>query len=491
MRACLFVIISSLMHASVAAEDARGEEAHTKRLPAVAAVSDAEEPSLEERFDALEKELEGHQEEIDDLSSDQRKAVHPGHSKATMKVVGRIHMDYWTFPDTDPDINILETGNPDINPQDELGFRRLRFGVRGDLPSNMEYRIEMEWAGGNDVEFRDAFFGWNDLPFFQTLLIGNQKRPYNLDQWNSSRYNVFMERPFIGDAFNADVRRFGVQSWAHSEDLRFNWQYGVFNQRNLQDEGLYLSDHLQPEYAGRFATTWWYDETSDGRGYGHFAVSGTLAHPDGSAGGDPDPLGTDRAANEARFRSRVEARTAQRWLDTQRIDGADWFELAGVEGVLNVGALQFVAEYQNIWLQRDPGFGPDLFFHGAYGYVSYFLTGEHMPWDRETGQLDMIVPFENFFLIDRCCGGVGGGWGAWQVALRYDYIDLNSQEIFGGQDQAVTLGVNWYWTPYARMQFNYIAGELQDRRFPDSDDPDSAMLAGDYQVFGTRAMVDF
>lgn len=85
----------------------------------------------------------------------------------------------------------------------------------------------------------------------------------------------------------------------------------------------------------------------------------------------------------------------------------------------------------------------------------------------------------------------GRGWGAWQVALRYDYIDLNSQEIFGGQDQAVTLGVNWYWTPYARMQFNYIAGELQDRRFPDSDDPDSAMLAGDYQVFGTRAMVDF
>ncbi len=468
---------------------ALGEDLHVSRLPVVS--SREEQPSLEERFDELEKALEDQKEDIDDLKSDLEKAVFPGHSKATMKVSGRIHLDYWSFPDTDSGINLLETGNPDVSPQDELGFRRLRFGVGGELPSNMEYRIDMEWAGGNDVEFRDAYLGWNDLPLLQTLLIGNQKRPYNLDQWNSSRHTIFMERPFIGDAFNPDARRFGIQSWGHSEDLRFNWQFGVFNQRNIQDEGIYLSDHLQPEYAGRWATTWWYDDTSNGRGYGHFAVSGALAHPDGSAGGDPDPVGSNRAQNEARFQSRPEARTVERWLDTQRIPGADWYKLAGVEGVLNIGPWQFVAEFQNVWLQRDTGFGPDLYFHGAYGYVAYFLTGEHMPWDRETGQLDRVVPFENFFLIDRCSGGVGSGWGAWQVALRYDYIDLTDQEIFGGEAQAVTFAVNWYWTPYARMQFNYIVGELQKRRFPDSDDPNAAIVGGDYQALGVRALVDF
>lgn len=86
---------------------------------------------------------------------------------------------------------------------------------------------------------------------------------------------------------------------------------------------------------------------------------------------------------------------------------------------------------------------------------------------------------------------MGSGWGAWQVALRYDYIDLTDQEIFGGEAQAVTFAVNWYWTPYARMQFNYIVGELQKRRFPDSDDPNAAIVGGDYQALGVRALVDF
>lgn len=475
-------------HVTHQAEPSQGESGREKSRSEKE--QEPEGPSLEERFKELENQLEEQKEEIDGLKSDLKHVVHPGQSEASMNVVGRVHMDYWTFPHTDRGINLIETGDPDISPQDELGFRRLRFGVRGDLPSNMEYRIEMEFAGGNDVEFRDAWLGWNDLPIFQKLIVGNQKRPYGLDQWNSSRYNVFMERPFTNDGFNQDVRRLGVQSWAFSENLEYNWQYGVFNQRNIQDEGIYISDHLQPEYAGRFAHTWWYDETSDGRGYGHWAIAGTLAHPDGSAGGDPDPVGSDRAANEARFRSRPSARTISRWLDTERIDGADWYELIGVEGVLNIGPLQLVGEYQQIMLQRDPGFGDDLFFHGGYVYVAYFLTGEHMPWDRETGQLDMITPFENFFLVERCRGGVGHGWGAWQVAVRMDYGDFSDDNILGGEAQAVTLGVNWYWTPYARMQFNYLVGRIENHRL-DADDPDSPIVAGDYEILGTRAMVDF
>lgn len=486
----LFVTACWICLAAHAPRPAWGEGPSPPLHSPAAHVEEDDEPTLEERFDELQKDVEAQQKEIDKLASGLKKAVQPGHSEATMKVVGRVNMAYWTFPDTDEGIHLLETGDPAISPQDQLGFRRLRFGVRGELPSNMEYRIEMEWAGGNNVEFRDAWLGWNDLPVLQKLLIGNQKRPYGLDAWNSARYNVFMERPFIIDATNADIRRFGVQSWAQSDDLRYNWQYGVFNQRNIQDEGAYISDHLQPEYAGRLATTWWYDETSDGRGYGHFAVAGTVAHPDGSAGADPDPLGSDRAQNEARFRARPEGRSAQRWLDTERIHGADWYELLGLEGVLNVGPVQLVAEYQTLWLQRDPGFGPDLFFHGGYAYVSYFLTGEHMPWERATGQLGKPVPLENFFLVDRCCGGVGRGLGAWQAAVRYSYGDLSDQNILGGVGESVTFGLNWYWTAYARMQFNYILGRIEDHRL-EADNPASPLVAGDYQIFGTQVMCDF
>ena len=107
-----------------------------------------------------------------------------------MKVVGRVHVDYWGFPQSEPGIDALE-GGPD-GPQDRLNFRRMRFGVRGNLPANMEYRIEMEFAGGNNSEFRDAWLGWNDLPILQKLLIGNQKRPYGLDHLN----RIFPHRGF-------------------------------------------------------------------------------------------------------------------------------------------------------------------------------------------------------------------------------------------------------------------------------------------------------
>ncbi len=199
-----------------------------------------------------------------------------------MKLTGRIHADLWGFPHDSPGVNAFESGDPTIGPQDRIGFRRMRFGVSGDLPSNMLYKIEMEFAGGNDAEFRDAFLGWEKLPVFQTVLLGNQKRPYGLDHLNSSRYNVFLERPFVIEGFNQDARRFGLQSYGFSEDLAWNWRYGVFNLRLIQDEGNYVSDHWQSELAGRLANTFWYDEGSDGRGYGHFAISGSYADPDGS-----------------------------------------------------------------------------------------------------------------------------------------------------------------------------------------------------------------
>lgn len=191
----------------------------------------------------------------------------------------------------------------------------------------------MEFAGGNKSEFRDAYLGWTGLPILQEVLLGNQKRPYGLDHLNSSRYNVFIERPFVIEGFNQDARRLGLQSYGLSEDQAWNWRYGVFNQRNVQALGNYIDDHLQLQVAGRLAHTMWYDEYSGGRGYAHWAVSGT--HADST---------TEASPNEARFRTRPEARSDGRWLDTGAIDGADSYELLGLESVVNVGAFQVVDE---------------------------------------------------------------------------------------------------------------------------------------------------
>ncbi|MCA9239770.1 MAG: ATPase [Planctomycetales bacterium] len=445
--------------------------------------------ALLERVETLEESNKSLQEDYDSLAKGMKEYAKTGHSAATMKVNGRIHADWWGFPGDSPGVNAIESGDPNVSPQDRIGFRRVRFGVKGDLPYNMVYKIEMEFAGGNATEFRDVYIGWKEVPFFQEVLIGNQKRPYGLDHLNSSRYNVFLERPFVIEGFNQDARRFGICSYNVSEDLAWNWRYGVYNQRLIQDEGNYISDHYQAQVAARIANTIWYDECSDGRGYAHWAISGTWADTDPDA--DSDNFAKS-GVNEADFRTRPEARTVNRWLDTDDIDGGDNYSLLGLESVVNVGAVQVVGEYQNVWLNRVNDTAPH--FHGGYVYVSYFLTGEHMPWDRETGCLDRIVPFENFFLVDTCNGGKGWGLGAWQVALRYSYADFNHDDIFGGVGESITAGLNWYWTPYARMQFNYIYGEVRDR--DQTNDGTAApgvpaIVSGDYHILGARMMVDF
>ena len=91
--------------------------------------------------------------------------------------------------------------------------------------------------------------------------------------------------------------------------------------------------------------------------------------------------------------------------------------------------------------------------------------------------------FENFFLVDRCSGGHGHGWGAWQVAARYSYADFNDDNIFGGIGKSFTFGLNWHWTPYSRMQFNYIIGDIEDQG--------TNLVDANYNIIGSRFMVDF
>ncbi len=445
---------------------------------AILAEEDGDE-SLEERFAKIDEQFASLEESIDEVASvaGNKSIVVSGSSKSTMKVSGRVHVDGWGFDtvdDTIANMNETSSGNP-LDPQNRLGFRRLRFGVSGKVKDNMLYKIEMEFAGGNATEFRDAYLGWSDLPWLQTVLLGNQKRPYGLDHLNSSRYNVFLERPFVIEANNQDARRLGLASYGYSENLAWNWRYGIYNQRNIQGLGNYVDDHLQLEVTGRLANTIWYDDISGGRGYAHWAISGSHGDADANA----------QFGNEARYRTRPEARSSNRWIDTGRIAGADYQDLVGVEGVVNVGALQVVGEYQSVWVNRE-GALPTTNFNGGYVYASYFLTGEHMPWDRESGTLARPVPFQNFWLVDLCNGCRGSGWGAWQVAARYSKADYSDEDVLGGEGESFTFGLNWWWNANARMQFNYITGEIENR------ETDSAgVVEGDYNIFGTRFMIDF
>src|SRR5205085_3198060 len=90
--------------------------------------------------------------------------------------------------------------------------------------------------------------------------------------------------------------------------------------------------------------------------------------------------------------------------------------------------------------------------------TGYFLTGENRGYDKRFGKADRVVPLENFFLVkgDNCRNQ--HGLGAWELTYRYSYVDLNSGSVLGGRYSEHTVGVNWYLTPNAKVQFNYMIG---------------------------------
>jgi phosphate-selective porin OprO/OprP len=82
--------------------------------------------------------------------------------------------------------------------------------------------------------------------------------------------------------------------------------------------------------------------------------------------------------------------------------------------------------------------------------------------------------------------------GAWQVAVRGSYADYSDDDIQGGIGKAITVGLNWYWTAYARLQVNYIHGKIDNSWARGSGiAPDLPLLSGSYDIIGGRFMVYF
>lgn len=73
-----------------------------------------------------------------------------------------------------------------------------------------------------------------------------------------------------------------------------------------------------------------------------------------------------------------------------------------------------------------------------------------------------------------------GGWGAWEIAGRFSFLDLNSGDVHGGRLSMLTAGVNWYLHSHVKWRFDYGFGHVTGRQ------PE-----GNLNIFQTRMEVDF
>ena len=377
--------------------------------------------------------------------------------KFKLKIGGRVQND-WTIYGTDEELR-REFGRIG----DGTEFRRARLFMEGSVYGNIKYKFQYDFASSDP--FKDAYIQVKKLPMVGNFTIGHFKEPFSLEELTSSKYITFMERS-LPNAFSQG-RNLGVRFNRSFMDKRATAAFGFFRDGNPADapfgpDGIYNA-------TTRFTFLPWYQEK--GRqllhtGFSYSHAFHNLTREDGEV------IKSDR------FRQRPEAHLGPRLVETPKF-AAEEIDYINPEVALVYGPASLQFEWMSALVNRESG--DDLHYNGFYGFASYFLTGEHRPYKMSSGAFDRIKPKNDF--------DGKGGWGALEFAARYSVIDLNDEDVNGGEMQNVTVGFNWYLNPNVRLMFNYVRAML------DEDDcyykGSMGSHCGDADIIQGRFQVDF
>jgi phosphate-selective porin OprO/OprP len=338
-------------------------------------------------------------------------------------------------------------------------FRRARVGWQGGWECT-EYRIEVDFALPGRPSFLDIWAGLNGVPVVNIVRVGHFFEPFSLERLTSNRYVTFMERSLPDGPF-APARNIGIAAFNHTPDARMTWALGVFKEADLFGDNVIIPGSAANDIGvrgggavtGRITWLPYWDECSDGRRYVHLGGAGSLRRPD---------------ENRVRFAAQPEARLGAAVPNVPAFVDTDWIpcdrnHLVGGEFAWVCGPFSLQSEYMIDFLHRIDG-GPNVAFHGWYVTASYFLTGEHRPYKRtmpQGGVFGRVIPNRDFCLASKRPDGFGGP-GAWEIAARVSQLDFNDGDIRGGRLTDVTVGLNWYMTPYLRITSNYIRAILDN-----------------------------
>ncbi|MDA5193146.1 porin [Govanella unica] len=330
-------------------------------------------------------------------------------------------------------------------------FRLARLGVAGKAWNNLKYNFEVDFAG-DKTSIKDATIGY-DLGL-TTVQIGHFKTFNSLDEQTSDTYTTFMERATGNAAFGL-TRQMGIAVLAG--DKTWSASAGAF--RGAQSD---TANDTGQTFAARLTYG-----PKVGDGLVHMGVS--YRHRN---------KGADQGAysySTAPFTS-----FGTKFVNTgalAKTDNLFGAELAGVYGPFSVQG-----EYMTLKAKRltpAVGFG-DPSFQSYYVDASWFITGESRPYEGKSGTFGRVKPKSPAY---------NGGWGAWQVAARYDVTNLTDENIFGGDQKTWIVGLNWYLNDWSRLMANYSRAKITDG--PNSLTTNGPDRANKVNAVMLRAQVDW
>jgi phosphate-selective porin OprO/OprP len=152
-------------------------------------------------------------------------------------------------------------------------------------------------------------------------------------------------------------------------------------------------------------------------------------------------------------------------ISTGAMAGVSGAQVYSAEAAGAYGPLFFQGEY--FWFDINRKFLtnlPSVRFEGGYAEAAFALTGESRAYQSASSSYGGIIPKNAFSLT-------GGGWGAWEIALRYSSINLNDQlaqanGVAGGRQTVYTAALNWYVSRNVRFMLDYLHGDITRQLSP-------------------------
>lgn len=332
-----------------------------------------------------------------------------------------------------------------------VNARRARIGIVGTAPGGWSFGFVYDGGNSQDTTAKGIQTAQIVYGGIKGVAVeaGYSNTYFTLDQSTSSADLLFLERSSAsniatnfnaGDSrTNAGVRLFGDRYWA-----------GAYVTGPASGD----SHTLTAERVGAFERV--AVQALKGKDYSlHLGVGlDQLIQASNAGNGTPKTLSLSDQP-ELRIDPTTLLNTGAIGAAGHQVTGGSVYNL---ETAASWKGLFWQGEYY--WYQVERQGLAANHFTGWYGQAAWTLTGETHTYNPQSGSYFRIYPSHPFSLAK-------GDLGAWEVAVRADYVNLNSRytpgvalsaqpnAVLGGTQRGLSVGLNWYPNDLVRFLLDY------------------------------------
>jgi phosphate-selective porin OprO/OprP len=303
----------------------------------------------------------------------------------------------------------------------QITLRHAKIKYARNFGNNWQLKLSGNYTRNGGLELSDdyvSYSGWK-----RTLLtLGISDPAYSLEKVTKSSALTFMER--------------GLPVAALSERKSAGVNFLRRNPKSIFSASLIMANVNQDNISG------------EGRGFVLHYVHSPIEKGEGSSIhlGGSFSYRFNAGESGGQFRSRPEVATVNDYfVDTGFVTDIERVGRFALEASQVIGRFSWQSELLTARVYR---YGKDkVDFWGAYAFASWFLTEDSRNYHFGSGSFGQVLVRSPF---------LKGGPGAVELAFRASVVDLTDEDIIGGREKNLSIGLNWYLNQRIRLMANLV-----------------------------------